>query len=169
MLCEGDGRVLRTRTVPVDVPPGVSDGLELRISSEGHVGRVGGRAGDLYLSIAVNRSPVFERRSQDLFTVVDVPMAQAALGAQLEIETLDGVERVTLEPGTQSGTVIRLRGRGIPNLNRRGRGDLFLTVHVETPRNLKREERKLLGQLAEMRGESTGKGPARARLRRPVE
>jgi len=168
-LCGGDGRVLRTRTIPVDVPPGVSDGLELRISGAGHGGRAGGPAGDLYLSIAVDRSPVFERRSQDLFAVVDVPVAQAALGAELEVETLDGVERVTLEPGTQSGTVIRLRGKGIPNLSRRGRGDLFLTVHVETPRNLKREERKLLGQLAELRGESVGKGSARARVRRPGE
>lgn len=167
--CGGDGRVRQTRTVPVDVPPGVSDGLELRVSGAGHEGRAGGPAGDLYLSIAVDHSPVFERRSQDLFTVVDVPMAQAALGAELEVETLDGVERVTLEPGTQSGTVIRLRGKGIPNLSRRGRGDLFLTVHVETPRNLKREERKLLGELAEVRGEPVGKSPTRARLRRPAE
>jgi molecular chaperone DnaJ len=168
-LCDGDGRVLRKRTVPVEIPPGVSEGLELRVPGEGHAGRAGGRAGDLYVSIAVDRSPTFERRGQDLFSVVDVPMAQAALGAELEVETLDGLERVTLEPGTQSGTVIRLRGKGIPNLNRRGRGDLFLTVHVETPRDLKREERKLLAQLAEIRGEPVGKRPTRARLRRPIE
>jgi molecular chaperone DnaJ len=166
--CLGDGRISRTRVVPVDIPPGVSEGLELRVPGAGHEGRAGGAAGDLYLSIDVERSAVFERRGQDLFAVLDVPMPQAALGAELEVETLDGIERVSLEPGTESGSLIRLRGKGIPNLGRRGRGDLYLTVHVATPRNLKKEERRLLEQLAELSGEATGKRPVPARLRRPA-
>jgi molecular chaperone DnaJ len=117
----------------------------------------------------VQESPVFERRGQDLFAVVEVPMVQAALGAELEVESLDGMERVRVGAGAESGTVIRLRSKGIPNLGRRGRGDLYLTIHVGTPRDLGKEQRRLLEQLAEIRGEAAGGGPAvRARLRRPT-
>jgi molecular chaperone DnaJ len=166
--CRGDGRVARARPVPVDIPAGVSDGMDLRVPGAGHAGRAGGPRGDLYLSIAVAASRLFERRGQDLLSVLEVPMVQAALGAELEVETLDGAERVKLDAGVESGTVIRLRGKGIPNLGRRGRGDLFLTVHVETPKDLRRDERQLLEQLAEMRGEQVVKHkPARATLRRP--
>jgi len=165
--CGGEGRLQRTRTVPVDVPSGVSDGLELRIAGAGNAGRAGGGPGDLYLSISVEKSPIFERRGQDLFALVDVSMVQAALGTELDIETLDGPDRVRLDPGTESGTTIRLRGKGIPNLGRRGRGDLFLTIHVETPKGLSKEERQLLEHLAELRGQPAAKGGARANLRRP--
>jgi molecular chaperone DnaJ len=90
------------------------------------------------------------------------------LGADIELETLDGIEHLRIEAGTESGTVIRLRGKGVPNINRRGRGDLYITVHVITPTDLSREERKLLEQLAEIRGEVTSKRePARTQLRRP--
>jgi len=167
--CRGPGRVPAERTVPVDVPAGVAHGVELRVSGRGHAGRAGGPPGDLFLSIAVEESPVFGRRGQDLFAVIEVPMVQAALGAELEVETLDGVDRVKLGAGTESGTVIRLRGKGIPNLGRRGRGDLHLTIHVETPRDLGKEQRRLLEELAKMRGEAAGGGPAvRAHLRRPT-
>jgi molecular chaperone DnaJ len=166
--CAGDGRVARAHPVPVDFPPGVSNGMDLRVPGAGHAGRAGGPRGDLYLSIAVAESPVFERRDQDLLAVLEVPMVQAALGAELDVDTLDGTERVKLEAGVESGTVVRLRGKGIPNLNRRGRGDLFLTIHVETPKDLRRDERRLLEQLAEMRGEHVAKREsARATLRRP--
>lgn len=167
--CNGEGRILRVREVPVDIPSGVSDGLELRLPGAGHAGRAGGPTGDLYLSVAVTPSPIFERRGQDLFSVLEVPMVQAALGADLEVEALDGRERVRIEPGTGSGTVLRIRGRGIPNLGRRGRGDLFLTVRVETPARLSREERGLLERMAELRGEAVGKAAGSARLRRPGE
>jgi molecular chaperone DnaJ len=165
--CRGEGRVLSSETVEVEVPPGVSDGIELRIAGRGHAGRAGGPPGDVFVSLSVEESPVFERMGQDLFAVVEVPMAQATLGANLDVETLDGTERIELDPGTESGAVIRLRGKGIPNLGRRGRGDLFLTIHVETPRELSKEERKLIEQLAELRGEPVGKRPVRADLRRP--
>lgn len=166
--CGGDGRVPRSDVVTVEVPPGVSDGLELRVQSAGHAGRAGGSPGDLYLSLQVSDDPVFERRGQDVFAVLDVPMVQASLGAQLDVETLDGVERVELDPGTESGTVVRLRGQGVPNLGRRGRGDLFLTIQVQTPKDLNKVERELLEELAKLRGEAAGKrAVVRAALRRP--
>jgi molecular chaperone DnaJ len=166
--CRGEGRVPQHRTVTVEIPAGVSDGVELRVPGEGHAGRVGGPPGDLYVSIAVTPSPVFERRDQDLLAVLDVSMEQAALGAEVEVPTLDGSERVKLDAGVESGSVVRLRGKGIPNLGRRGRGDLYLTVHVETPRQLDKAQRRLLEQLAELRGEAAGKGAvAPARLRKP--
>lgn len=158
--CRGGGRIAARRSVPVDVPPGVAGGVELRVPSAGHAGRAGGPAGDLYLSIQVEEHPVFERRGEDLFAVLEVPMVQAALGAELEVQTLDGSEEVQIEPGTESGTTYRLRGRGIPHLNRRGRGDLFVTVHVATPADLSREER---GLRAPGRAQGPGRGEARPR------
>lgn len=167
--CGGDGRLARSHVVTVEVPAGVTDGLELRISGGGDSGRQGGLPGDLYVALQVEPHPVFERRGQDLFALLEVPMTRAVLGGEFDVQTLDGPERVRLEPGTESGTEVRLRGRGVPSLGRRGRGDLFLTVHVETPKRLGREERRLLERLAELRGEARAKGePAPARLRRPV-
>jgi molecular chaperone DnaJ len=166
--CEGRGRVPTETTVPVDVPAGVSDGLDLRVPGAGHAGRAGGGRGDLYLSISVEPDPIFERRGTDVFAVLEVPMTQAALGAELEVETLDGPERIEVEPGTASGTTLRLRGNGVPNLGRRGRGDLFLTIQVVTPQPASKEERRLLEQLAEIRGEPAGRrARAKATLRRP--
>jgi molecular chaperone DnaJ len=95
-------------------------------------------------------------------------MTQAALGAEFAVETLDETETVKIDPGTESGTVIRVKGRGVPNLNRRGRGDLYVTVHVLTPRDLSRDERKLLEQLATLRDEPAGRGGrAYGSIRRP--
>jgi molecular chaperone DnaJ len=166
--CGGRGRVTAPDTITLDIPAGVDDGLELRVTGAGNAGSDGGPAGDLYVGIRVEPSPSFERRGQDLFAVLDVPLTQAALGAEIEVQTLDGAERVRIEPGTESGELIRLRGRGVPNLNRRGRGDLFLTVHVTVPAELSKEERRLLEQLARTRGEvATRKDPAAGRLRRP--
>jgi molecular chaperone DnaJ len=154
--------------LPVDLPAGVSDGMELRIGGAGHAGRAGGPPGDLYLSVHVHDDPVFERHGPDVFATLEVPMVQAALGAEVEVETLDGLERVDLEPGVAPGATIRLRGKGIPNLGRRGRGDLFLTISVQTPRDLTKEQRRLLEELARARGEPAGrKASTKATLRRP--
>ena len=155
--CRGDGRVSRSQTVTVDIPAGVADGMELRVTAGGEEGRHGGSAGDLYVSLRVRPHPVFERRGQDLVAGLPVPMTQAALGADIEIPTLEGPERFRLDPGTESGTVIRLRGKGVPNLGRRGRGDLFVTVLVETPKPRTKEERALLEQLAQLRSENPRK------------
>jgi molecular chaperone DnaJ len=166
--CEGRGRVAERGVVGVDIPAGVSDAMELRVGGEGHAGRAGGPPGDLYLSVRVEPDPVFERHGQDVFAILEVPMVQAALGAEIEVDTLDGVESVRLDPGTQSGTTLRVRGQGVPNLGRRGRGDLFLTVQVATPRDLSRRERELLEELARVREEPAGKkATVRGSLRKP--
>jgi molecular chaperone DnaJ len=164
--CRGEGRVRSSTVVPVDVPAGVAEGLELHVEGAGNAGRAGGAPGDLYLSISVEPSAVFERRGQDLFATLDLSVAQAALGVELEVETVDGPERVRVPSGTESGTVIRLKDHGVPNLGRRGRGDVFLKVHVETPRDLSKRERGLLEELAALRGEDVGKGVP-GRLRKP--
>jgi molecular chaperone DnaJ len=166
--CRGRGRIGVQATIPIDIPAGVSDGMELRVGGGGHAGIAGGPKGDLYLSIRVEEDAVFERRGPDVFAVLDVPMVRAVLGGEVEVETLDGPERVEIEPGTGSGTTVRLRGKGIPNLGRRGRGDLFLTIAVETPRDLSREQRKLVEELARLRDEPAGKRTSsRGTLRRP--
>ena len=166
--CGGRGRVAVETSLPIEVPPGVSDGLELRIAGAGHAGRAGGPAGDLYLTLHVEDDPVFERRGTDLFAVLEVPMVQAALGAEVEVETLDGPERIYVEPGTASGATLRLNGKGVPNLGRRGRGDLFLTIRVATPKPGSKQERGLLEQLAALRGEPAGKkASVKSALRRP--
>jgi molecular chaperone DnaJ len=166
--CGGDGRRREQSTVTIDIPAGVSDGMELRVAGTGHAGIAGGPAGDLYVGIAVEPAEEFDRRGQDLFTVLDISMTQATLGAALEIEGLDGSERIDVAPGTESGTVVRIKGGGVPNVNRRGRGDLYVTLHVVTPGDISREERKLWERLAQLRGESSStREPAPGRLRRP--
>jgi molecular chaperone DnaJ len=140
--------------------------MELRVTGNGHEGTEGGPAGDLYVRIDIEQAEAFERRGQDLFTVLDISVTQGTLGAEIEIETLDGADRVKVEPGTESGSVIRLKGKGVPNLNRRGRGDLFVTLHIVTPADLSKEERQLLERFAELRGEQR-KRPAPGQLRRP--
>jgi molecular chaperone DnaJ len=103
-----------------------------------------------------------------VFAVLELPMVQAALGGEVQIDTLDGTERVGIDPGTESGTTVRLRGKGIPNLGRGGRGDLFLTIAVQTPRGLSKEQRRLVEELARLRGETAGKRTTtQGRLRRP--
>ena len=148
----------------LEIPAGVSDGMELRVPGAGHAGVATGSAGDLFVRLEVEPSAAFERRNQDLYGVLDVSITQATLGAELTVPGLEGEERVRIEPGTPSGTILRLRGKGVPNLQRRGRGDLYITVHVVTPTDLSREETQLLERLAELRGESGG---ARGDLRRP--
>jgi molecular chaperone DnaJ len=156
--CAAQGRTAARETVTVDIPPGVADGMDLRVTSAGADGRGGAGPGDLYVSLHVRSHAVFERRGQDLVCALPVAMTQAALGADVEIPTLEGPERVRLDQGVQSGTVLRLRGKGVPHLGRRGRGDLFVTVQVETPKPKSTEERALLERLSELRGERPQKG-----------
>jgi molecular chaperone DnaJ len=166
--CGGEGRRREAATVTVEVPAGVADGMELRVGGAGNAGRADGPAGDLFVGIRVEPSLAFERRGQDVFAILDLSITQVTLGADVQVETLDGPEHLHIEAGTESGTVIRLRGKGVPNVNRRGRGDLYVTIHVVTPTALSREERKLVERLAELRQETTSKRePAPAELRRP--
>jgi molecular chaperone DnaJ len=151
--CRGEGRRREERTFVVDVPAGVDDGSTLRLPGRGAGGLRGGPPGDLYVHLRVRPHPVLTRRGVDLLAVLHVAMTQAALGATVEFSSLDGEEELVIPPGTQSGREIRLRGRGVPHLQGRGRGDLILTVVVDTPDDLTKEQEELIRRLAELRGE----------------
>jgi molecular chaperone DnaJ len=161
--CAGRGRVPTRQTVSVEVPAGVSDGMDLRIEGGGDDGRGGGPSGDLYLTLAVRPHPVFDRRGQDLVCVLELPITAAALGTEVEVETLDGPATLKVPPGTRAGSVLRLRGKGLPHVGRRGRGDLLLQVDLDVPPRLARKERELLESLAELRDERSR--PLKGRLR----
>lgn len=163
--CRGAGRRPGRRSVPLDVPAGVEDGMELRVPGAGEDGRAEGDAGDLSISLRVRPHPIFERRGRDLVCSLSVHMTEAALGTDVAIETLDGTETVRVDPGTGSGSVVRVKGKGVPHLGRRGRGDLLVTVLVETPKPRSKEERQLLERLAEVRGEGPKDGDGAPRLR----
>ena len=137
----------------VEVPAGVDHGSTLRLPGRGAGGRRGGAAGDLYVHLRVREHATLTRNGVDLLALVHLGMTQAALGAAFPFETLDGVEELTVPAGTQSGREIRLRGRGVPHLQGRGRGDLILTVVVDTPTELTKEQEELVRRLAEIRGE----------------
>lgn len=151
--CRGDGRVVEQRSFTVDVPAGVDQGSTLRLSGHGPAGPRGGPPGDLYVHLAVREDPRFSRRGDDLEAVLHVSVTQAALGATPQFETLDGPETLTVPPGTQTGHVIRLRGKGVPHVRGRGRGDLHVHVVVDTPTDLTKEQEELLRRLAAERSE----------------
>jgi molecular chaperone DnaJ len=152
--CAGEGRVRARRTLTVKIPPGVSDGLRIRHSGEGEVGPGGGPPGDLYVEIHERPHPVFTRDGDDLHCHFSLPMTAAALGTTVKLETLDGEETVDVPPGTQSGTVVTLRARGVPHLSRGvGRGDLHVHLDVQTPTRLDAAQERLLRELAAARGD----------------
>jgi molecular chaperone DnaJ len=140
--------------VTIKVPAGVDDGMRLRLSGEGEVGPGGGPPGDLYVEIHERPHPQFTRDEDDLHCRLQLPMTAAALGTEIKLQTLDGEESVVVKPGTQSGTVHSIRGRGVPHLNRGvGRGDLHIHFDVVTPTKLDDEQERLLRELATVRGE----------------
>ncbi|HVL33280.1 MAG TPA: DnaJ C-terminal domain-containing protein, partial [Actinomycetota bacterium] len=156
--CRGSGRTQRMRTVRVDIPAGVDDGTTLRLRGKGESGVRGGQDGDLFVGIQVTPHEIFARRGNDLVCELVVPMTQAALGAEIPVRTLDGEVTIRLPAGTQHGSVIRVRGYGVPRLDGRGTGDLLVHVGVEIPKQLKSEERELIERLAEVRGETVDPG-----------
>src|SRR4051794_29559861 len=151
--CGGDGRVRARRTIQVKVPAGVEDGMRIRLTGHGEVGSGGGPAGDLYVEIHERPHPVFTRDGEDLHCRVTLPVTAAALGTTLSLRTLDGEQEVDIRPGTQSGSVLTLRGQGAPRLRATGRGNLLVHVEVQTPTKLDPEQEKLLRELALLRGE----------------
>jgi molecular chaperone DnaJ len=151
--CKGQGRRIEDHSYTVDVPAGVDDGSTLRLTGRGAAGPRGGPPGDLYLHLRVRPHPTLHRDGFDLRAALPLSMAQAALGAQLMVETLDGPEEMTIAPGCPNGQEVRLRGRGVPHLQRRGRGDLVVTVAVETPTDLTPSQEDLLRRFATERGE----------------
>lgn len=154
--CRGEGRVTADKTYNVDVPAGVVDGSTLRLTRRGAVGPRGGAAGDLYVHLRVRPHDRFRRVDDDLVVEVPVSIAQASLGTKLVLETLDGDEDLVIPPGTQPGHEFVLRGRGVPRLQGRGRGDLRAVVRVDVPTRLSAEERRLLEAFAAGRGEEVG-------------
>jgi len=149
--CKGTGRVEREKQLEVKVPAGVETGSRLRVTGEGEAGAQGGATGDLYVVIHVAEHDMFERQGSNLYEAIPITFAQAALGADVMVKTLiDGEEKLKIPMGTQTGTVFRLRGKGMPALGGRGRGDLFVSVTLITPTTLTREQRRLLEQLAEV-------------------
>lgn len=147
--CHGDGRIVKEKTLDLKIPPGVDTGARLRVSGEGDAGERGGGPGDLYVLVHVGDHEFFERRGDDLYCHIPVSFAQAALGAQIRVPTLEDEETLKVTPGTQSGSVFRVRGAGMPRTDGRGRGDLYVNVNVEVPRKLTREQREIISKLAE--------------------
>ncbi|MFN2531444.1 MAG: molecular chaperone DnaJ [Pyrinomonadaceae bacterium] len=148
--CSGSGRVEREKQMEVKIPAGVETGSRLRVQGEGESGTQGGGSGDLYVVIHVAEHDQFERQGNNLYEAVPITFAQAALGAEVFVKTLDGEDKVKIPMGTQTGTVFRLKAKGMPALGGRGRGDLYVSVNVITPTSLTREQRRLLEQLAEV-------------------
>lgn len=164
--CRGSGRAAASRALSVNIPPGVDSGMRLRLAGEGEAGARGGPRGDLYVFLHVRPHPVFERRGRDLICAVPISIVQAALGDEVEIPTLDGAVRQAVPPGVQPGTVLTVRGRGMPDA-RGGRGDLHVRLDVRVPEHLSAEERKALLQFANLRGEKVT--PQRKKLSNRVK
>ncbi len=156
--CDADGRVRTRRTIKVRIPAGVEDGTHIQLAGEGETGPGGGPPGDLFLEIVQRPHAIFERQGDDLHCTVTIPMAAAALGATLKVETLDGPADIDIRPGTQSGQAIPLYNQGTAHLNSSGRGDLLIHVTVETPSKLDAEQEQLLRELAKLRGEESPPG-----------
>lgn len=148
--CRGAGRIEKEKTLEIRIPAGVETGSRLRVNGEGESGVNGGPTGDLYVVLHVAEHDTFERQGANLYASVPISFAQAALGAEIKVRTLDGEEQLKIPAGTQTGTVFRIKSQGMPALGGRGKGDLFIAATVVTPKSLSKEQRKLLEQLAEI-------------------
>jgi molecular chaperone DnaJ len=151
--CRGEGRVEREEEVKVEVPAGVEDGMQLRVTGRGEAGPRGGVAGDLYVQLRVKQMKGFTRQGDDVLVEVEVPFSQAALGTSLKIDSFDGKVELELPPGTQPGETLAVKGAGVSHLGRGGRGDLLVQIKVKVPTNLSSEEDQLLRKFAALRGE----------------
>lgn len=148
-VCQGEGRTQQESTLKVNIPAGVSEGNYLTLTGQGHAGKRGGPAGDALVVIRESEHDVFLRDGDDVILDLEITFPQAALGAEVEVPTLTGHSLLKIQSGTQSGTLLRMRDKGIPHLNRGGKGDQLVRVQIVTPTKLSKEEKKLLEQLAE--------------------
>ncbi len=154
--CSGSGRVTRSRTLAVNIPPGVEDGTRIRLAGEGEAGVRGGPSGDLYIFLSIAAHTFFQRDGADLHCRVPVSMVTAALGGEFELPTIDGSNsRVKIPPGTQSGRRFRLAGKGMPVLRSKQSGDMYVQVMVETPQNLTKRQRELLMEFEQLSSHDT--------------
>ena len=156
--CGGSGSVRKQKRLAVTIPAGINDGQAVSLRGQGNAGKNGGPAGDLIVGVTIKPHPLFQRDGTTVLYEQPVSFAQAALGAELEIPTIDGKVKYTLPAGTQSGTTFRLRGKGIPSLQGRGRGDQYVTVRVQVPASLTAEQREALRAFARSMGEDAGDG-----------
>ncbi len=151
--CQGQGRVRKTQKLSVRIPAGVDNGSRLRIAGAGEAGFAGGPPGDLYVVITVREHPIFARQGNDVIVEVPISFPQAALGAEIEVPSLQGKLKLKIPPGTQSGKVFRLKGKGFPDLHGYSQGDQLVKIVVETPRRLTPRQRELLEEFARISGE----------------
>ena len=152
--CRGQGAVRKRRSITVTIPAGIDDGQTISLRGQGHAGKNGGPNGDLLINIMVQPHELFHREGTSVFCEAPITYAQAVLGGTLEIPTIDGKVKYDIPEGTQTGSVFRLRGKGIPVLNGRGRGDQYVTVTIETPKNLNKEQKEALKKFSDLLGES---------------
>lgn len=153
--CSGAGRARKSRERSVKVPPGVDTGMKMPLRGEGDAGERGGPAGDLYLVFHVKDNELFERRDNDLVCEVNISFTNAALGATIQVPVINGIEELRIPEGTQSGQTFTLRGKGVPDVNGRGKGDEHIIVNVAVPTRLTAEQRELLKQFADSMGDKT--------------
>lgn len=158
--CRGQGRIEKEQELEIKIPAGVDTGARLRLAGEGESGPGGGTRGDLYVVIHVKEHDLFERQENNLYVNVPITFSQAALGAEIKVPTLDGEDTLTVPEGAQTGSIFRLKGKGIVSLQGLGRGDLFVVTTIVTPTRLNREQKKLLEQFAALE-EKQNEGPAR--------
>jgi molecular chaperone DnaJ len=159
--CRGEGTVEQTRKLTVKIPAGIATGQRLRLAGEGEAGTLGGPPGDLYVVIFVREHEFFQRDGNDLHCTLPLPFTTLALGSEIRVPGIDGEETVKIPESTQTGTTFRLRGKGMPDVSGRGRGDLLVTVQATTPKKLSKEQKKLLEQLAATLPETKVKPSAR--------
>ncbi len=152
--CHGQGRIRKRRSIKVNIPAGIDDGQTISLRGQGHAGKNGGPSGDLLITVMVQPHEIFRREGTSVFCEAPITYAQAVLGGTLEIPTIDGKVKYDIPEGTQTGSVFRLRGKGIPVLNGRGRGDQYVTVTIETPKNLNKEQKEALKKFSDLLGES---------------
>ena len=145
--CRGEGRVIQQKTIDAKIPAGVEDGTRIRFTGVGEAGVHGGPAGDLYLVLHVKEHAFLERQGNDLYCVVPISFTQAAVGTEIQVPTLEGEHMLKVPEGTQSGTILKVRGKGVPVLNGHGKGNLFVEVRLQTPTKLTKRQRELLQEL----------------------
>ncbi len=152
--CGGSGQVRKSRTISVKVPAGIDEGQTISLRGEGNGGANGGPNGDMYVTVSIKPHKLFKRNGQDVLLEMPISFVQAALGAQLTVPTIDGKVQYDMPEGTQTGTVFRLKNSGIPNVNGRGRGDQYIKVNIEIPKNLTAEQKEILRRFEDAVGES---------------
>jgi len=149
-VCRGTGVTRERQAIKVRLPAGIDDGNTIRVASGGEAGERGAASGDLYVKVSVKRDPDFDRHGDDILSEVNISFADSALGANTPVKTVDGPVEIKIPPGTQPGTVIKLKGRGVPRLRHEGRGDQLVTVNVVVPKKLSKKQRQLLEELRDV-------------------